>query len=430
MIGKEKIRWCAIQPLTGGMYLGTEKYVGHPAEFILSFKGLGDAKYDKEGNFVSCSNEYHLMKYLDNVGRRPEYKIIDKPMFEDSIEINPKIIDSDTWTLNPGKDVDFTNMDLVVAVPVCSGLSTATRGNEDTLWEKNCNMIWICRYVLGTIKPKIYIFENAPTLMSERGEQVRLLLETFARENGYSIAYYKTDTLYHDNCQSRKRTFIIFYKRNECPDMEYEHNQAGLKEYFDRIPEDAPQNEPIDIFKINPVTGWFPIRYCKEKLGDDWKEIVGHNVFQWIVKNDKVEDMKDFIRESDVDDKLKERSLKWFDHFDRKTKMGMGVYASLPYIPITHTPAVMFKSMVSLINPWEDRFCSIREFLHLMGMPHDFILQGDYIKQFAQIGQNVPARTAYWIVKDAVESFDNESSNHKSIRFFNNIKEKEEVYVP
>ena len=108
----------------------------------------------------------------------------------------------------------------------------------------------------------------------------------------------------------------------------------------------------------------------------------------------------------------------------------MGVYASLPYIPITHTPAVMFKSMVSLINPWEDRFCSIREFLHLMGMPHDFILQGDYIKQFAQIGQNVPARTAYWIVKDAVESFDNESSTHKQIRFFNNIKEKEEVYVP
>lgn len=429
MTNTDKIRWAAIQPLTGGMYLGAEKAIGHPAEFILSFKGLGDAKYDKEGNFVSCSNEYHLMKYLDSVGRRPEYKIIDKKMFEDSQDINPPIINSQ-WTLNPDKELDFKGLDVVVAVPVCSGLSTATRGNEDTLWEKNCNMIWICRYVLGTIKPHMYIFENAPTFMSDRGEPVRMAIEDIARANGYSIAYYKTDTLYHDNCQSRKRTFIIFYDKKYCPDMAYEHKQAELKEYFDRIPKDAPQNEPIDIFRINPVTGWFPIRYCKEKLGEDWKEIVGHNVFQWIVKNNKVEDMKQFIADSDVDDKLKDRSLKWFDHFDRKTKMGMGVYASLPYIPITHTPAVMFKSMVSLINPWEDRFCSIREFLHLMGMPHDFILQGDYIKQFAQIGQNVPARTAYWIVKNAIESYDGPCSNEKQIRFFNNIKEKEEVYVP
>ena len=28
----KKIKWCAIQPLTGGMYLGTEKAVGCPAE--------------------------------------------------------------------------------------------------------------------------------------------------------------------------------------------------------------------------------------------------------------------------------------------------------------------------------------------------------------------------------------------------------------
>ena len=38
----EKIRWASIQPLTGGMYLGAEEAIGHPAEFILSYKGLSD----------------------------------------------------------------------------------------------------------------------------------------------------------------------------------------------------------------------------------------------------------------------------------------------------------------------------------------------------------------------------------------------------
>ena len=38
------IRWAAIQPLTGGMYLGAEEAIGHPAEFILSYKGLDVAK--------------------------------------------------------------------------------------------------------------------------------------------------------------------------------------------------------------------------------------------------------------------------------------------------------------------------------------------------------------------------------------------------
>ena len=52
-LNKEKIRWASIQPLTGGMYLGAEEAIGHPAEFILSFKGLNDVKYNKEKNYFN-----------------------------------------------------------------------------------------------------------------------------------------------------------------------------------------------------------------------------------------------------------------------------------------------------------------------------------------------------------------------------------------
>ena len=57
---ENKIKWGCIQPLTGGMYLGAEEAIGHPAEWILSFNGLDDVKYDKDNNIVSAGNEYNL----------------------------------------------------------------------------------------------------------------------------------------------------------------------------------------------------------------------------------------------------------------------------------------------------------------------------------------------------------------------------------
>ena len=44
-----KIRWGAIQPLTGGMYIGTEQAIGNKAEWIISFPGFCDCKLDESG---------------------------------------------------------------------------------------------------------------------------------------------------------------------------------------------------------------------------------------------------------------------------------------------------------------------------------------------------------------------------------------------
>ena len=58
------MKWAAIQPLTGGMYIGAEEAIGHPAKYILSYPGVGDAQFDEDGNVKSAGNEYNLMKYL------------------------------------------------------------------------------------------------------------------------------------------------------------------------------------------------------------------------------------------------------------------------------------------------------------------------------------------------------------------------------
>ena len=69
----EKIKWACIQPLTGGMYLGAELAIGHPAEFILSYEGLDTTTTDNEGNIKTAGNEYNIVEYLKSKNRMPKY---------------------------------------------------------------------------------------------------------------------------------------------------------------------------------------------------------------------------------------------------------------------------------------------------------------------------------------------------------------------
>lgn len=62
----KKIKWGCIQPLTGGMYLGAENAIGHPADWIISYPGLTDIKKTKTGAISNVGNEYNLLMYLKN----------------------------------------------------------------------------------------------------------------------------------------------------------------------------------------------------------------------------------------------------------------------------------------------------------------------------------------------------------------------------
>ncbi|MBQ3414852.1 MAG: DNA cytosine methyltransferase [Clostridia bacterium] len=415
------IKWCAIQPLTGGMYLGAEKAIGHPAEFILTYPGNGDPR----------GNEYNLMMYLDKVGRRPEYKILNRKPFQDDEDMNPEILNHERWTINPDKELDYSNIDVCVAVPVCSGLSNATIGSQESKNTRNCNMLWIAKYALSVIKPKIYIFENAPTFMGKRGDYIREEIEAVALRLGYSIDYYKTDTMLHDNCQTRKRTFIIFYKKEYAPKMGYEKILTDYDEYFGRIPKEATQQEELDFEDINEIN-YFCVEWAKDKFGENWREAINYDVFRYIWKFNLFDDLDNFVQTSDLGTpKHREFLSKFLKHFQYKISIGGGVYHALPNVIHDHKPipAVMFKMVQSVIHPHEDRSLNIRELLHLMGHPHDFELQGDTMKEYGKIGQNVPARTAYWIVSESLRAYNDNTETSKRVRYFNNMKQKEEPYL-
>ena len=161
----KNIKWAAIQPLTGGMYLGAEEAFGYPAEWILTYDGLDEIKRNKEGNITAVANEAYLLNYLKKVNREVPYYKMNRAMFDCNVDdMNPEI------TLNGEPAKPDYDVDVVVAVPVCSGLSMVTSAKDDTRNERNCNMLYLAKLALTTIRPKVYVFENAPTLMGFRGD--------------------------------------------------------------------------------------------------------------------------------------------------------------------------------------------------------------------------------------------------------------------
>lgn len=437
----KKIKWICIEPLTGGMYLGTEKAVGHPAEFILGFPGFATVEYNKNDDTIkTAGNEYHLLKYLESVGRLPEYKLLNKDPFAPGPVDNVEIINDEHWSTD--KDISFEGIDLVTAVPFCSGLSMATTSatSKEKIDSRNCNMEWLAEYVLYNIKPKVYIFENAPGLFTSRGEHVRSGLEAQAKKYGYSIAYYKTDTKLHGVPQMRPRTFVLFIKwRNEngenCPDMQFIAEKCKVfSEFISEIPNDCTQRD--EYCPMNELSK-SAIEYLTSLYGKDWRTPVitqakGH-ISQFIRNNNLEQGFIDYVT-NNKDEKQIEQTKHYFKHIHEKEAIGKGYYETMTHIGVKDlAPAIIFKNMFTYMHPTEDRLLSMREGLHMMGHPDDFILYGTDPDKCRKIGQNVPVNTARWIVSEAVRIINDwdtiERAHSGNVAFFDNTKQTKNFII-
>ncbi len=419
----KKIKWGCIQPLTGGMYIGTENAIGCKADWVLSYPGLSDIKLNQDGTIREAGNEYNLLMWCKKRNEIPAYQLFNRKPFDDVDVDNVEIIDDSVWTT---EKVDTKDTDIVVSVPVCSGLSQATIAKDDTKDARNNNMIFNAEYTLKKINPKVYIFENAPTLFTHAGDYVKGIINGLAKKYGYSVIYYKTNTKFHDNCQNRPRTFVFMIKNINgkvgCPSVLSEHISPTIPEYFDRIPKNATQQEVIEMSEDNSII----MDFIKYKYGNDYRNSdYTWSMYAVIDSGDEFyEWLKNANGDKDVINKLKAH----VDHIHYKIGMNKNFYSLAPgwmNAKSETAPVCMFKNILTTIHYKEDRLLTPREWLHLMGHPVDFEFYGDYKLNCNKIGQNVPARTAQFIVSEAVRMVNNWETilrNNPEVYMYDNTK--------
>lgn len=371
------IRWIGIQSLIGGMFVGAEKAFGVPPLCTIDFDGI---------NLGNSSAYMHYMNEVRKVGLRE--LILDGDLL------------SKAKTFKTQEDTDFFNsinhdIDVVSAVPICSGLSMANANNSCEAGTKargseaiqNNNMIGITEFALEIIKPKCYIFENAPNFYTSAGKGIRDKLTEIGKKNGYAVTYVKTNSYKHNNPQARSRTFGIFWQGGKCPKLSKVNDpHKPIVDYLEGMKSKPYGTEEYTMFKNFNENGF--IKYMKS-LGSDWRDKMvaekTNTILTYLEKNNWPKEVEPF---------LNEKELHLYNHAKSKKIAGANYMDNSPIYEGPEKICTVFgRTNKRFIHPTEDRGYTIRELLKFMGMPDDFEWP-DAIHKTDWIGQNVPALTS------------------------------------
>lgn len=388
--GDSSLRYCSIVPLVGGFTLGNYLATGKKPEALISY-----------GAFAA--NEESLRSYWPDV---PHYNL-------DEEEV-PSMLHG----------VDFVSSTCPCAglsmLNFSSGSSSNSRGSDAA---QNEWMYKSSEYVLERIQPKVLFGENAPGLFSEMGKGVAARLFEIGQKHGYSMSLVKTSTAKHGIPQNRVRTFYFFWKSEYAPILSnYNRATKNLVDYLAEVPTDATHQQSIHDWKLTDMS---TVKYLLEKKRLKWADVMKEEgsgtLFQYIVQKGWLDDCIAYSEETMPDSK----DTRMLHHIKKKLGQGKGFWDASPRLSQVAFNAVISKNMACGAHPVEERFMNVREYMHLMGLPHDYQL---VTGTWNHIAQNVPTVTARDWTYEVMKFLRGElASSGQKFYKQNNMAYKEEV---
>jgi DNA (cytosine-5)-methyltransferase 1 len=273
------------------------------------------------------------------------------------------------------------NYDLWYANPPCSGLSLGVRGPQSHEKGPNCHQY---RYLqaIKQGKPKAFMYENAPTLISTG----KPILNDFVKElTDYNFTVIREFGMYHNVAMKRQRTFVIGWRKDVFPQIPTLHMgktefpttvRQVIGDLFDTPLGSLPNHELFDRRPYQTVEHIFPDVPFTEG---------GHKTVNWVICNDwkKYEPLLD------------EKTKKALTTQLYKQNAELGYWDKSAQRPNPDKQAPSMTGYSSFIHPIHDRQFTIREYARLMGFPDtfEFLYTKDILTHLAQ---GVPAKFFEW----------------------------------
>jgi site-specific DNA-cytosine methylase len=354
----KEIKWGSIIPLIGGMTVGNKKTVGTDPNVIISYEAFGD-------------NDQHCRNYFKDT----PYVTVDAVTNTSETDIK-----------------SFGSLDFMSTVCPCAGLSqlnsaknTSKGRGSDAL--QNEWMYKSASFVLEQIKPKVFWGENAPGLYGKTGEGVVERLRNIGEANGYAFSMVKTDTFLHGIPQHRHRTFYFFWQGERAPILSWYRREAPLlADYLDQIPADAKDMDRYFGMGLTENDSWF--RFAASE-GFTPKDLVespkGYKSVFDFVQDERIDKAIAWAEENE-----ETKMLNFLKRAKPRLEAGQGLWVDTPIL-FREAINSLIGRYTSIVHPTQPRGITVREAMHLMGLPHDFELNSTNVNH---ICQNVPTTTA------------------------------------
>jgi site-specific DNA-cytosine methylase len=376
----KKYTYAAIVPLIGGEVLGTtEALGGQLPEYVLSYTPFKN-------------NDEHYINYIrTQKGWDGEYVMLDE-----------------------NEDYEAKHVDVVLTTCPCAGLSSfSTTSSENSA--TNDWMYRTAEYVLTKIKPTVFWGENAPRLYGNSGKKVADRLHEIGKANGYSLNLYFTESRLHGLSQKRPRTFYFFTKGDTAPIFPWHRKEEESLDDVLNTPKHP--EDPMDILtndECPSANAWVAYNMAmtnSKTLGelathfDKTTNLIVHTDGGYGKSLLEVADWMDANGFSHVANRARRMQAKVDD--------GKGYWAHGVTMPKGKLmPAFIGALPYSMINPFTEKYITIRDGLRLMKMPDDFNLVGDKpLSKINHICQNVPVTTARDMMLNVIEYLDGKTIN-------------------
>lgn len=368
----------------------------------LTLKTRAAYHYCIENNLQDLYKEY----YYEKINREEFYNNI--PFWEIDTVINEEISDEKFDTIlakinEEKKRKDIKSVDLIVGGPPCQAYSI--RGRKANMSKKKTDkrIYYYQLYAkfLKTLKPKMFVFENVPGLLSfEDGYVFDDLRETL-EEAGYRLDYKILNASSFGVLQDRKRIIIIGWKKElefTYPSFELANYDATVNDLLKDLPAIGPGSINPTVNYSGKVTAYLNASEIRNGYRKVSQHITRpHNKIDLEIYKRTInlwDNKKERLKYSDLPKSL--RTHKCIDGFLDRFKVVAGNE------PFAHTLiAHIAKDGHYYIHPDIDqcRSISVREAARIQSFPDNFIFEGPRTSAFTQIGNAVPPLMAGIIAK-------------------------------
>lgn len=306
-------------------------------------------------------------------------------------------------------------VDLIIGGPPCQAYSVVGRARMKesvTCDPRNFLYKYYVKF-LETFKPKMFIFENVPGMMSAANGKHFNDIKDAIEEAGYHMELKELVASDYGVLQDRKRIIIVGWRKNkkqkyyQYPEFEKIENQYLVKDVLEDLPATKPDNIIEGEGKYKSKTNQYLIDSNIREKGFNiltQHETRMHN-------NRDIEIYKEAINAwNDRKERLcyKELSSRRPELITHKNTTSFTNRFSVikADTPASHTIlAHMAMDGHYYIHPdiEQHRSLSVREAARLQSFPDDFYFEGPRTAQFRQIGNAVPPKMAEQIAKKIKE---------------------------
>lgn len=297
---------------------------------------------------------------------------------------NIEIVPPSIWN-NKSYLESLTGYDVFCGNPPCSGLSQINR-NAKADSHTNDHIYDFINIVM-TVKPKIFFFENAPTLV-KLGLPILKTIQNIVKDD-YKMTVITDLAGNHSVPMERRRTLTIGWRKDIFPRIpKIDSNtqpKMTLGEALKGLTDKTPNME-LD----KGIYEWDKNLFQYYYLAPNYHQTIGKT----LIRQDIFDKVKDTFSES---------QLKYYTRLKEKYEKQNGGIWDKSAIRLSNDEwAPSMTSLSKFIHPTENRDFYVREYARLMGYPDDFIFYQNECKCPAVqcLAQGVPVNFIKYIADE------------------------------